>query len=44
VPTAALWAAGGGVISRVVAGDRAHRAMSLVLAALVIATVAYVWT
>lgn len=43
VPTASLWAAAGGAISRLASNDRARRAVSLVLAALVVATVALVW-
>lgn len=43
IPTAALWAGGGGVLSRFIDGGRAHRIVSLGLAALLAATVAYVW-
>jgi threonine/homoserine/homoserine lactone efflux protein len=43
IPSAALWAAGGGVISRLLSSARARRAVSLVLAVLVLATVAFVW-
>lgn len=43
VPTASLWAAGGGTISRLAASERARRAVSLALAAVVLATVALVW-
>ena len=43
VPTARLWALGGGAISRLVSDARARRTVGLVLAALVAATVAYVW-
>jgi threonine/homoserine/homoserine lactone efflux protein len=43
IPTAALWAGGGGVLSRFVNGQRTHRVVSLVLAALLAATVIYVW-
>ncbi len=43
LPTAALWAAGGGVLSRFIAGERANRAVSLGLAALLAATVVFVW-
>jgi threonine/homoserine/homoserine lactone efflux protein len=42
IPTAALWAGGGGVLSRFVSG-RANRIVSLGLAAMLAATVAYVW-
>lgn len=43
IPTAALWAGGGGVLSRFVGGGRMQRIVSLVLAALLAATVIYVW-
>jgi len=43
LPTAALWAGGGDVIDRLFAGPRARRRISLVLAALLVASVAYVW-
>ena len=43
VPSAAIWAAGGGVLGRFVTGGRAHRVVSLVLAALVALSVVYVW-
>lgn len=43
VPTAALWAAGGGVLSRLISSDRARRVVSLALASLLVATVASVW-
>lgn len=43
VPTAALWAAAGGAINRLLADDRQQRLVSLILAALVAATVASVW-
>jgi threonine/homoserine/homoserine lactone efflux protein len=43
VPTAALWAAAGGFISRFIAGERAGRVVGLVLASLLAATVIYVW-
>jgi threonine/homoserine/homoserine lactone efflux protein len=43
LPTASLWAAGGDALSRFLAGDRARRVVSVVLAALVVATVALVW-
>jgi threonine/homoserine/homoserine lactone efflux protein len=42
-PTAALWAGGGGILSRFVSGERAHRFVSLGLATLMAATVAFVW-
>jgi hypothetical protein len=40
---AALWAAAGGGNNRLVAGDDAHRAVNIVLAALVVATIVAVW-
>ncbi len=43
VPSAAVWAAGGGTLGRLLTGERSRRIVSLVLAALVIATVASVW-
>jgi threonine/homoserine/homoserine lactone efflux protein len=43
VPTAALWAGGGGVLSRFIAGERTNRIVSLALTGLLAATVAYVW-
>jgi threonine/homoserine/homoserine lactone efflux protein len=43
IPTAALWAGGGGVLNRFIAGERSLRMVSLGLAALLAATVAYVW-
>jgi threonine/homoserine/homoserine lactone efflux protein len=42
-PTAALWAAAGGAISRYLVGDGRQRIVSLVLAALLVATIAAVW-
>jgi threonine/homoserine/homoserine lactone efflux protein len=43
IPTAALWAGGGGILSRFIAGERANRLVSLGFAALLAATVATVW-
>ena len=43
LPSAALWAAGGGVLSRLIAGERSSRIVSLVMAALIAATVIGVW-
>jgi threonine/homoserine/homoserine lactone efflux protein len=43
VPSAALWAAGGGALGQLLSGERSRRVVSLILAALVIATVASVW-
>jgi threonine/homoserine/homoserine lactone efflux protein len=43
VPSAALWAGGGDVLNRLIEGERARRAVSLILAAIVVATVGSVW-
>lgn len=43
VPTALLWAGAGGVIDRFVSGPRARRVVTLVLAALLVATIVLVW-
>jgi threonine/homoserine/homoserine lactone efflux protein len=43
VPTATLWAAAGGSVNRLLTSDRRRRAVSLALAALVVATVVSVW-
>jgi threonine/homoserine/homoserine lactone efflux protein len=43
IPTAALWAGGGGALGRALSGGRRSRVVSLVLAALVAATVISVW-
>lgn len=43
VPSAAFWAAAGGALSRFISGERSSRAVSLGLAVLLAATVAYVW-
>jgi threonine/homoserine/homoserine lactone efflux protein len=43
LPTAALWAGAGGALSRLMIGERANRLVSFALAALLAATVAYVW-
>jgi threonine/homoserine/homoserine lactone efflux protein len=43
VPCAALWAAAGGALSRLMRGDGRPRAVSLALALLLAATVAFVW-
>jgi threonine/homoserine/homoserine lactone efflux protein len=43
IPTAALWAAGGGALGRSPAGGRGSRPVSLALAVLVAATVVSVW-
>jgi threonine/homoserine/homoserine lactone efflux protein len=43
VPSAALWAGGGDVLNRLIEGERARRAVSRILAAIVVATVGSVW-
>jgi threonine/homoserine/homoserine lactone efflux protein len=43
VPTAALWAGAGGAMSRFMAVERTRRVVSLLLAGLLLTTVAYVW-
>ncbi len=43
VPSASVWALAGGVIGRLLKGDRAHAIVSGVLAVLVVATVVSVW-
>ena len=43
LPTASIWAAAGGVIGRLVTSPRTRQAVSLVLAAMVVASVALVW-
>lgn len=43
LPTASIWAAAGGVIGRLVTSPRTRTAVSLVLAAMVVASVALVW-
>ena len=43
VPSSAIWAAGGSVLNRFVASDRAHRLVSIGLAAILALTVAYIW-
>jgi threonine/homoserine/homoserine lactone efflux protein len=43
VPTALLWAAAGGTIERSITSPRSRRAVGLILAGLVIATIALVW-
>ena len=43
VPTAAVWAGAGDALSRFVSGRRARQVVSLILAGLLIATVALVW-
>jgi threonine/homoserine/homoserine lactone efflux protein len=43
VPSASAWAVGGDILSRTIAGEGARRVVSLVLAAVVVATVAAVW-
>jgi hypothetical protein len=43
VPTAAVWAGGGRVLGPLMLNPRAHRIVSLGLAVLLAATVAFVW-
>jgi threonine/homoserine/homoserine lactone efflux protein len=43
VPTSSLWAVGGGAFGRILADERRSRIVSLILAALVAATVLSVW-
>jgi threonine/homoserine/homoserine lactone efflux protein len=43
LPTAALWAAGGGGLAGLLANQWRQRAVSLILAGLIVATVASVW-
>lgn len=43
IPTAALWAAAGGALSRLISSERSRRILSLGLAVLLAATVVYVW-
>ncbi len=43
IPTAVLWVVGGDVLTRLVEHPTARRAVSLALAGLVVATVAFVW-
>ena len=43
VPSAAIWAAGGGLLSRYLTGRRAHGVVSVGLAALLALTVVHVW-
>jgi threonine/homoserine/homoserine lactone efflux protein len=43
VPSASLWAAGGGALSRYLEEGRSRRVVSLGLAALLVATIASVW-
>ena len=43
IPTAALWAAAGGAINRVMAGEGRRRLVAAILALLVIATIVSVW-
>lgn len=43
LPSAAIWAAGGDVLSRFLTGERTSRIVSLVLAVMVVLTVVLVW-
>jgi hypothetical protein len=42
-PTAAVWAGGGRLLNPLMASRRAHRIVSLILAALLAGTVVFVW-
>jgi threonine/homoserine/homoserine lactone efflux protein len=44
VPSAAVWAAGGGLLSRYLTGGRAYRFVSVAMAVLLALTVVYVWS
>ena len=41
--TASVWAAGGAALNRLVSGGRAQRAVSLALAVVLAASVAFIW-
>jgi threonine/homoserine/homoserine lactone efflux protein len=43
IPSSAVWAAGGGALNGILAGRRTSRAVGAVLAALLAASIAYVW-
>jgi threonine/homoserine/homoserine lactone efflux protein len=43
VPASAIWAGAGGLLGRLIEGERARRTVSLGLAVLLAATVVYVW-
>ena len=43
VPAAAAWAAAGGAMARLLEGERSRRVVSVVLAAMVVATIVLVW-
>ena len=43
LPTAAAWAAGGAAIAHFLAADRTRRAVGLVLATLLVASIVFVW-
>jgi threonine/homoserine/homoserine lactone efflux protein len=43
VPSATIWAAGGGLLGRLAKDERARRAISVILATLLVATIASVW-
>jgi threonine/homoserine/homoserine lactone efflux protein len=44
LPTAAIWAAGGTVLHRLTASQRAHRALNCVLGLLLALSIAFIWT
>lgn len=43
VPSSAIWAAGGSALNRYIASERAHRLVSIVLAAVLALTVVHIW-
>lgn len=43
MPSASVWAAGGHALGRFVSGPRAHRAVSLILALILAATITFIW-
>jgi threonine/homoserine/homoserine lactone efflux protein len=43
IPSAAIWAAGGSALNQFVASERAHRLVSVGLAAVLAVTVVYIW-
>ena len=43
IPSAALWAGGGGALGRLMSGERTRRAVSLTMGLLLVATVVTVW-
>lgn len=43
IPSAAIWGAGGALLQGFITGGRAQRALNIVLALLLVATIAYIW-